>query len=141
MPMMVTMLLCDAAQAVDNKLYVLGGGWSVTGPAPAPSAIALHLKVPWDEANLPHTMRLELIDSDGEPVLGSPEGAPIVIETQFEVGRAAGLPPGTPIDLSVALNFGPIPLAPGGRYEWRLTIDGRAEADWHLAFSTRPDQT
>ena len=137
MAMMVTMLLCDAAQAVDNKLYVLGAGWSVTGPNPAPSAIALHLKVPWDEANMPHVMRLELIDADGQPVSPSADADPIVIESQFEVGRAAGLPPGTPIDLSVALNFGPIALPPGGRFEWRLTIDGRAEADWHLAFSTR----
>ena len=141
MPMMVTMLLCDAAQAVDNKLYVLGGGWSVTGPGPAPSAIALHLKVPWDEANVQHEMRLELLDADGQPVLPSPEADPIVIETKFEVGRAAGLPPGTPIDLSVALNLGPIALEPAGRYEWRLTIDGQAEADWHLAFSTRPKPT
>ena len=93
MPMMVTMILCDAAQAVDNKLYVLGGGWSVTGPEPAPSAIALHLKVPWDEANLAHQMRLELLDADGQPVLAAPEGEPIVIETQFEVGRAAGSRP------------------------------------------------
>jgi hypothetical protein len=138
MAMMVTMLLCDAAQAVDNKLYVLGAGWSVTGPNPAPSAIALHLKVPWDEANMPHVMRLELIDADGQPVAPAAGADPIVIESQFEVGRAAGLPPGTPIDLSVALNFGPIALAHGGRYDWRLTIDGRAEDDWHLAFSTRP---
>jgi hypothetical protein len=138
MPMMVTMLLCDAAQAVDNKLYVLGGGWSVTGPDPAPSAIALHVKVPWDEANVPHRLRLELLDADGVPIAPAPGAEPIVIESKFEVGRAAGLPPGTPIDLSLALNLGPIPLAPGGRYEWRLTIDGHAEPDWHLAFSTRP---
>ena len=28
----VTMMLADAAQAVEGKLYILGGGWSVTGP-------------------------------------------------------------------------------------------------------------
>ena len=32
------MLLCDAAQVADGKLYVLGGGWSMTGPDPVPSA-------------------------------------------------------------------------------------------------------
>jgi hypothetical protein len=31
----VTMLLCDAAQAVDGKLYVLGGGWSQLAAAVA----------------------------------------------------------------------------------------------------------
>ena len=32
--MKVTILLADAAQAVEGKLFVLGGGWSVTGPEP-----------------------------------------------------------------------------------------------------------
>ena len=30
------MMLCDAAQVSDGKLYVLGGGWSMTGPDPVP---------------------------------------------------------------------------------------------------------
>jgi hypothetical protein len=139
--MMVTMLLADAAQAVGNKLYILGGGWSITGPDPVPSAIALHIKVPWDQANEPHSLRLELVDSDGEPVrvpTASPAGdEPIFIESEFEVGRPPGLTRGTPIDLSFALSLGPLPLRPGGRFEWRLTIDERAEPGWHLAFSTR----
>jgi hypothetical protein len=140
MPMMATLLLADAAQAVGNKLFILGGGWSVTGPDPVPAALAVHVKVPWDEANLRHTLRLELIDSDGAPVMAeTPEGTePLVIEHEFEVGRPPGMTPGTPIDLSLAINLGPLPLPPGGRYEWRLSIDGRSEAHWHAAFSTRP---
>jgi hypothetical protein len=138
--MMVTILLADAAQAIDNKLYVLGGGWSVTGPDPSPSALAIALKVPWDEANRRHDLRVELIDSDGHPItVGSPEDArSVVIESNFEVGRPPGLRPGTPIDLALAINLGPVPLTPGGRYEWRLSIDGESEAHWHAAFSTRP---
>ena len=31
--MKILLMLCDAAQAVDGKLYVLGGGWSIT-PTP-----------------------------------------------------------------------------------------------------------
>ena len=46
----VTMLLCDAAQVADGKLFVLGGGWSLTGPDPMPSAIALKIDVGWHEA-------------------------------------------------------------------------------------------
>lgn len=140
--MMVTMILADAAQAIDNKLYILGGGWSITeGVNPVPSAIGLHIRVPWDEANHVHKLRLELVDSDGNPILfPSPIGVeqPLLIETEFEVGRPAGLARGTPIDFSLALSLGPIPLPPGGRFEWRLTIDGQREADWHTAFSTRP---
>ena len=139
--MMATIMLADAAQAIDNKLYLLGGGWSVTGPDPTPSAIAIALKVPWDEANAPHDMRIELIDADGQPILVGPEpdaGNPVVIDSHFEVGRPPGLRPGTPIDLAFAVNISPLPLPPGGRYEWRLSIDGHSEAHWHAAFSTRP---
>src|SRR5213078_2286630 len=60
-----TLLLADAAQAVEGKLYVLGGGWSVTGPQPVPMAIALKIDVPWDQANTRHSWRLELLDADG----------------------------------------------------------------------------
>jgi hypothetical protein len=138
--MMATILLADAAQAIDNKLYVLGGGWSVTGPDPTPSAIAIALKVPWDEANRRHELQVELLDSDGRAVVvGSPQASrPAVIQSQFEVGRPPGLKPGTPIDLAFAVNLGAMPLPPGGRYEWRLSIDGHSEAHWHAAFSTRP---
>ena len=43
------MLLADYAVVADGKLYVSGGGWSVTSPG-APSAIAMKLDVPWDRA-------------------------------------------------------------------------------------------
>ncbi len=46
-PVKVTMLLCDAAQVSDGKLYILGGGWSMTGPDPVPSAVALKIDVYW----------------------------------------------------------------------------------------------
>jgi hypothetical protein len=41
------MLLADAAQEAAGKLYILGGGWSVTGPQMPPMAIALKIDVPW----------------------------------------------------------------------------------------------
>jgi hypothetical protein len=141
MPFQATLMLADSAQAVDNKLYILGGGWSITGPNPIPSAIALNLKVPWDQANMTHHLRLELVDSDGQPVtVADAEGheQPLVIESDIEVGRPAGLTAGTPIDLSLAINLAPLPLPPGGRYEWRLTIGDESNENWRAAFSTRP---
>ena len=87
------MLLADAAQAVDGKLYVLGGGWSVTGPEPAPMAIALKIDVPWDEANKRHKFQLALLDADGQPVIvPTPTGErPFELTGEFETGRPAGL--------------------------------------------------
>lgn len=134
------MLLADSAQAVDGKLYILGAGWSVTGPDPAPFALAIKIEVPWDQTNIAHRFTLQLVDSDGQPVtVESPNGPqPLLVDAGFEVGRPPGLKPGTPIDVPIALNFAPVPLAPGNRYEWRLDIDGASDEDWRVAFSTRP---
>jgi len=50
----VTMMLCDAAQVADGKLFILGGGWSLIGPDPMPSAIAIKVDVGWHEATRAH---------------------------------------------------------------------------------------
>lgn len=138
--MKVTMLLADFAQAVNGKLYIMGGGWSITGPMPSPSAIAVKVEVPWNETNRKHNIRVELLDTDYHPVLvPTPAGnTPLVISGDFEVGRPAGLIQGSPIDVPFAFNIGPIPLAPEQRYIWKLTIDGTSNDNWQVAFSTRP---
>jgi hypothetical protein len=136
----VTMMLADAAQEVGGKLYILGGGWSITGPDPLPMAIALKLEVPWDRTNEQHSLLIELLDDDGNPVLveGPEEDAvPLQVTGEFEAGRPPGIKPGTPIDSALAVNFGPLPLEPGRRYQWRLSIDGDTDEDWTLGFSTR----
>ena len=47
--------------------------------------------------------------------------------------------PGTGLGLPLAINLGPLPLPPGGRYEWRFEIGGQSDEDWRLPFSTRPE--
>lgn len=139
--MRATILLADSAQVADGKLYLLGGGWNITGPQPTQSAIAMLFEVPWDRANERHHVRLDLLDADGQPVpMPNPvgEAAPLVIEADFEVGRPPGLKRGTPLSLPLAVNLPPLPLPPDGRFEWRLTINGEAHEDWRAAFSTRP---
>ena len=39
-------------------------------------------------------------------------------------GSPGDRPPGTPIDVALAVNLGPLPLEPGNRIIWRLSIDG-----------------
>jgi hypothetical protein len=108
-----------------------------------PFGIAILIRVPWDQANQRHLMRLELLDADGQPVeMETEDGEQQVVffdDVPFEVGRPAGLKPGTPLDFPVAINSGPLPLEPG-RYEWRLTIDGEADDDWRLPFSVRVEE-
>ncbi len=137
--MKVTILLCDSAQAVNNKLYILGAGWSLIGPEPAPMAIAFKIDVPWDQTNRKHRWHLELVDADGHTVQipDSPEGeGRIELDAEFEVGRPPGVDPGTPIDLATAINMGPLPLTPG-RYSWLLSINGHHDENWDLSFSVR----
>src|SRR6266446_379814 len=136
----LTMLLSDSAQAIGGKLYILGGGWSITGPDPTPCAIAIKLDVPWDEANRRHKLQLALLSADEQPIIiPTPIGEQKVeVSGEFEVGRPPGIKPGTPIDLAIAFNVGPIPLPPGGRYLWRCSINSKSHPDWEVPFSTRP---
>ncbi len=140
--MKVTMMLADYAQVSEGKLTIVGGGWSVTGPMPVPFAIAVLFEVPWDRANIKHRFRLELIDADGSPVLvPTDEGDDdeLAIEGEFEAGRPPGMKPGTPLDVPIAINLPGPPIPPGGRYEWRLTVNGESEEGWRLPFSTRSE--
>ena len=137
--MKVNMLLADFAQVVQGKLYIMGGGWSVTGPQPQPSAVALKIEVPWTQTNRRHEFKLELLDADGRAVvLPGPEGEkPVIMAGQFEVGRPPGVSPGTPIDMPLALTMGPLPLM-GGRYLWKLSINNATKEEWEAAFTVRP---
>lgn len=140
--MKATMLLADYAVVSDGKLTIVGGGWSQIGPEPSALAIGLLIQVPWDQANTPHSFSVELLDADGAPV--SFEGdddesdQQVAFGGEFEVGRPPGLKPGTPLDFPVAVNSTPLPLEPG-RYEWRLTIDGKSHQDWTLPFTVRAE--
>ena len=141
--MRVKMLLCDAAQAVNGKLYILGAGWNLTGPQPIPSALAIQIDVPWDQANRQHKIILKLLTEDAEPVkTATPEGEkPVFIDASFEVGRPVGHKPGTPLSVVMAINIGPLQLKPETRFEWRCEIDGETREEWTAGFSTRPAQT
>ncbi|HEV8298886.1 MAG TPA: hypothetical protein VGQ20_16385 [Acidimicrobiales bacterium] len=131
----VTMVLADSAQVADGKLYILGGGITVVGPRPQPLAIALLIAVPWDRANIAHQWVLELLDEDGHPVPDAER--PVVVGGRFEAGRPAGLRPGTPLGVPLAINFTTLPVHPGRSYVWQLRIDDRSRPDWRAGFHVR----
>ena len=138
------MLLADYVVVSDGKLTIVGGGWSQTGPEPAPFGIGLLIQVPWDQANTPHQFKVQLLDADGAAVsfdeddVESESDQSVEFGGEFEVGRPPGLKPGTPLDFPVAVNSAPLPLEPG-RYEWRLTIDEQSRQDWTLPFTVRAE--
>ncbi len=133
-------MLCDSAQVAEGKLYILGGGWSVTGPGLAPMAIALRIDVDWASAEEAHHWELFLEDADGgQVVFETPEGAqPIEVRGDFQVGTPQGVPEGSDVPVNLAINMGPLPLPAGGRYTWRLMIDGESKEEWISTFTTRP---
>ena len=138
------MLLADYVVVSDGKLTIVGGGWSQTGPEPAPFGIGLLIQVPWDQANTPHQFKVKLLDADGAAVSfdeddpDNESDQSVEFGGEFEVGRPPGLKPGTPLDFPVAVNSVPLPLEPG-RYEWRLTIDEQSRQDWTLPFTVRAE--
>ena len=123
----ITMMLCDAAESIGGKLYILGGGWSqILRPGvPTNMSLAVKLGVPWHAANRRIELRAELLSEDGEPV--EVEGNRIFAEGEMEVGRPPGLRPGTTLDAPFVLNFAGVGLPPGS-YVWQLSIDGEPRA-------------
>jgi hypothetical protein len=127
--MRVTMLLCDAAQQVGGKLYVLGGGWThalarTTGQS-FNMALAIVIAVPWDQTNVKHDVQARLLTEDGQPV--NVEGQQVQSTGQIEVGRPTGVKAGSELNAPIVLSFDGIPLAPGG-YVWELLIGSESTA-------------
>lgn len=122
-----TMLLCDSAQSVGGKLYILGGGWSIMRKTeqPASMALAVKLAIPWSQANEPHRVEARLVTDKGEAV--EQDDQAVRAEGDIEVGRPPGLRPGTPLDAAFVLNFQALVLEPGG-YVWELRIHGNLVA-------------
>jgi Family of unknown function (DUF6941) len=136
--MRVTMMLADNAQVADGKLYILGGGWSLTGPGPVSCGVALLFHVPWDRTNRKTKFSVWLVDEDGQQVTqAGPLGEqPVQIGGEFEVGRPAGVKAGAEISIPVAFN-NILQLAPGKGFTWVLEVDGQRGDDWKLPFTTR----
>lgn len=119
-----TLMLCDFAQAIGGKLYILGGGWSkaISWGQPVNMCLAVKLDIPWHQANTKLTFALVLVTEDAQPVR-NPAGQPIRGDGQFEVGRPPGLTPGTPLDATMAIPMFGLPLAHGS-YRFELTVGG-----------------
>lgn len=137
--MKLTFILADSAQVHSGKLYILGGGWNVTGPQPAPGALAGIIHVDWNETNKDHVLAFDLNRDDGEPfMVPTPMGPqPLHVEMKFQIGRPAGAAPGSELNVPFAFNIGPLPFEPGRRYEWRPKLNGEDLVDDRLAFSMR----
>jgi len=107
------LIIADAVEAANGKLYMIGGAWdrwtSRTYPSPIHLGIAIGLLVPWDETNQRHRISVSVGDADGNRIV--PE-----MGAEVEVGRPPGMRPGSPQRAVLAINAG-FPLPNPGRYE------------------------
>ena len=118
------LLLADRAEAVNGKLYMVGGGWDRMGltgiPGPANFDVAVGILVGYNETNSPHSIELLLEDEDNKPVLGP-------IAAQFEMGRPAGMKLGQTQRFQMVLR-GPFPIPKAGSFHWVAVLDGERKA-------------
>lgn len=122
-------MLCDSAQSIGGKLYVLGGGVNIFERPPHPLALALsvavRLSVPWDLANHRLAITVRLLDVDGQVVtLGS---GPVEARGQTEALRGPGLPHGFPLMSAFVLPLALPGLEPG-HYVFELKVGDRIAA-------------
>lgn len=134
-------LLADFAQTDSTgKVNALGLGWSVVSTPTPHHAVVVILRVGWNETNRKHHLTLSLLTADGKDAVQVPTPVgtqPLAVEADFEVGRPPGLPPGSSIDHSMAINISAgLPLTPG-RYEWRMRIGDMEPESWRASFIVR----
>jgi hypothetical protein len=95
-------ILADAAQVQGDKLYLLGGGWTMIWakefPAQHQMAVAAGILVPWLETNAKHNFRILVRGEDGTTFTD--------VGGEFEQGRPPGLPPGTTQRVMFTVNMG-----------------------------------
>ncbi len=124
--MKTQVILCDWAEAINGKLYIMGGGWSrMITAVPFNLGIAIIIKIPWNETNKKHDLEFTVLDGDGKTVfIQGPTGpTPIQVKGQFGTGRPMGIKPGSDLDATLAFRIGPI-IIPPNDYVCELKING-----------------
>lgn len=116
-----SLMLADSAQAVDGKLYILGGAWNVLRfpefPAQLIVGIAVAVDVDWNETNQRHHLEVHFENADGQAM--DPR-----ISAEFEAGRPPGAVAGTDLRIVFAVN-GPLIVPSPGSYSAVASVGGR----------------
>jgi len=106
------LVLADAAQVADGKLYIMGGGWGIfrsgNYPAHAQLAVGLNMLIPYEEAGGKFPLSISIADDAG--VLIVPE-----ITGQIQAADSGQLPKGTIQKAPLAVNMN-VSLPRPGRY-------------------------
>jgi hypothetical protein len=120
------MVVADAANVAEMKHYILGAGWdsliAPTFPVTVTSiAVAILLRVPWNDANFPTRVEVDILDEDGHSILPNPPGPLGGIVT---IGRAATVPQGSDMVQPLVFNLSGVVFNRAGDYVVVTTLNG-----------------
>ncbi len=128
------LILADAAEVVNKKLYLMGGGWDklIVNELPynLTMAAALSILVPWTEANIIRSFAIEIQTADADRIAKMPG--------QFEVGRPPGARQGQPLRVQVALGVH-LELTGLGTYVVIASVDGGEDQRFSFNVVAGPD--
>ena len=137
------LMLADAAAAPpDGKLYIHGAGWDTIAAPAYPvthlhCAVALLVRVPWNEANRPFRLEVDVIDADGATILPTPPGP---MGGMMNVGRPPSVPAGNDLIQPLVFNVVGLTFPRAGDYVLVARIDGAEVKRFplHLIQATGP---
>ena len=139
-------ILCNHAEAVNNLLYISGGGiggmvvpLGANPPFFVNLGIGIMVTVPWNLSNQQHEVEIQLVTEDGQPVLipsaaGSTE--PVHARLAFNAGRPPTMTIGDDQHVCLTANMPGMPFPVLGKYEFIVRVDGDIER--RLAFRVQP---
>jgi hypothetical protein len=132
-------LLADAAQVSEGKTFILGGGvtilWRAQFPSPLGVVLVVQLTYHRSEADSDHTLRVQVIDADGNSIFPEVRG-------ELHVGGPAqGIPTTVPLGVPVIIPFPPLPvLQRVGAYSVEILVDDRHVKSLSFAVARPPAQ-
>lgn len=115
------LILADRAEALNGKLYMIGGAIDRVGlleiPGPASFDVAVGVLVDYHETRDTHGLTLRMETADNLPVFPA-------IEISFATGTPPGLPAGDDVRFTAVVH-GPFPIPSVGAYQWVAEVDGQ----------------
>jgi hypothetical protein len=113
------LLLAEGAEAVNGKIYILGGGVDLHNGVSFPTAlkvdIALGVLVSWGETNQKIDLKVRVVDEDDVEAF--------TVGAEMTVGRPPQAKPGQDIRSLIAIR-GPFPLSKPGAYKAVMLLNG-----------------
>ena len=138
----VDAFLCDHAEVAEGKLFANGAGINICLVSMQPPHVvnlflAAVVHVPYTATNQAHQLTVSIVDEDGQGMVPwVPEGAgspgPVVLETEFTVGRPPTLQPGESQPVPVAFGFQGMPVPALGSYSFQRRDRWRRGSSAHL---------